>query len=454
MKILLVQPLSNPKALTNELFFITEPLGLEYVGANLVKHHDVKILDMRMENGFTSHVEEFKPKLVGFTSNTLHVNTVKKLARQVRGLSGDITTMVGGHHAQVAGLDFNDENIDIVVTDDGMESVEEITARLENGKDLTGIPGTCVFEKSEPVVTPSVGPPLPLDEFPFPARSLTKAYRPNYLWAWMQPLGMIRTSKGCRFRCKFCSEWQITKGKYLVRDPHEIIKELTQIEEDFVFFADAESMLDASRMSDLADLILEHGIKKHFFSYARSDTIVKHPKLFEKWKKVGFRKVFIGIESLFQDDLDYVNKSLSVKKHEQALEILKDLDIEVHPQFIVLPQYTRQKFRDLASRVRSLKLPFAGFTVLTPLPGTKFYSEVKDQLITNDYDLFDFHHTVLPTELTLKEFYGEMERLKKTSSPMAYLMFLRKFSFKQAVSYTTKALAQRKRHKNAYRDYQ
>jgi radical SAM superfamily enzyme YgiQ (UPF0313 family) len=454
MKILLVQPRTNPKALTNEAFFIAEPLGLEYVGANLVKDHDVKLLDMRLANGLTSVVEAFQPDLVGFTSMTLHLNTVKKLALQVKGLSSDITTMVGGSHAQLAGLDFQDENIDIVVTDDGMESVRQIAARLENGKSLTGIAGTCVFQNGEAVVTPSVGRLLPLDEYPFPERSLTKMYRPNYLWAWMQPLAMIRTSRGCPFRCKFCAQWQLAKGKYLVRDPHEIVRELAQIEEKFIFFADGESMIDVSRMSDLADLISEHGIKKQFFSYARSDTIAKHPELFEKWKRIGFGKVFIGLESLFQDDLDYVNKSLSVKENERALAVLKDLDIEVHPQFIVFPQYTRQHFRDLASRVQSLGLPFAGFTVLTPVPGTGFYNEVKDQLITNDYDLFDFHHAVLPTHLPLKEFYREMERLKKTSNPIAYLMFLRKFSFRQAASYMVKGLSQRKRNKNAYRHYQ
>ena len=45
--------------------------------------------------------------------------------------------------------------------------------------------------------------------------------------------------------------------------------------------------------------------------------------------------------------------------------------------------------------------------MLTPLPGTDFYEEIKDRLLTNDYDFFDFIHTLLPTDLPLDKFYVE-----------------------------------------------
>jgi hypothetical protein len=60
-----------------------------------------------------------------------------------------------------------------------------------------------------------------------------------------------------------------------------------------------------------------------------------------------------------------------------------------------------------------VELPF--FPVLTPLPGTNFYEETKNQLITNNYDLWDLTHTVLPTRLPLKDFYRAYRRLIRRS---------------------------------------
>ncbi len=34
---------------------------------------------------------------------------------------------------------------------------------------------------------------------------------------------------------------------------------------------------------------------------------------------------------------------------------------------------------------------------MTPLPGTKLFEETKHKIMTKDYDLYDFKHTILPT---------------------------------------------------------
>ena len=71
----------------------------------------------------------------------------------------------------------------------------------------------------------------------------------------------------------------MAEGRYFKRNPEKVVEELAGIEEECVFFADDESLLDASRMTRLAQLIKEAGIKKRYFLYGRSDTITKHPDL-------------------------------------------------------------------------------------------------------------------------------------------------------------------------------
>ncbi|MBI5207837.1 MAG: radical SAM protein [Candidatus Firestonebacteria bacterium] len=112
-----------------------------------------------------------------------------------------------------------------------------------------------------------------------------------------------KTSKGCHFKCRFCALWKLTGGQYLTREPENIVKELEQIEEDFVFFADDESLLDTERMKTLAEHIKKAGIKKQYFLYGRSDTIVKNPNLIKKWKGIGLKRVFVGLEFFRDEDL-------------------------------------------------------------------------------------------------------------------------------------------------------
>ncbi len=390
MKVLLIQPPTNPKVVYSVSPYHMEPLGLEYVGANLASGHEVKILDMRIEKEIDPVFESFAPELVGFTCTSVNATTVKALARRVKRASDEVTIMVGGPHAQVAPQDFRDGSVDIVVADEGMGSSKEIANRLEEEKDLAAIPGTCVFHDHETVMTPS-GPPLPLDEFPLPDRSLTKVYR-KYYSMWKFSLASIRTSTGCPFRCSFCAQWKLNGGRYFVRDPNEVLKELAQVEEDYIIITDDEAMADTQRMARMADLIGTHGIRKRYFAYVRSDTIVKHPTLMEKWRRIGLDMVFIGLESMVQEELNGFNKSVSVGQNEQALKIMKDLDVVVFPNFIVLPQYTMKDFRNLASRVRRLKLPYASFFVLTPALGTDFYTEVQGQLLTDHLGLYDRQH--------------------------------------------------------------
>jgi hypothetical protein len=65
----------------------------------------------------------------------------------------------------------------------------------------------------------------------------------------------------------------------LAAGAEKIVQELAGIAEDFVFFADDESLIDAARMKTLADLIGSAGIRKRYFLYGRSDTIARSADL-------------------------------------------------------------------------------------------------------------------------------------------------------------------------------
>jgi radical SAM superfamily enzyme YgiQ (UPF0313 family) len=454
MKILLIEPTKAPLTIGGEDVFIYEPLALEYIGAGVVKDHDVKILDLRLEKDLQGILRNFCPDVVGITAYTVHVNTVKKLFKEIKEWNPKVLTVIGGHHATMMPEDFLSPFIDLIVMGEGVFAFREIITRFERGEGFHGIPGVALATGGSLTKTDS-SPEVELDAFPFPERKLTAIYRKQYYSEWMKPLASIRTSKGCPHRCNFCALWKLTGGRYLRRKPEKVVEELAGIDEKFVFFADDESLVDAPRMKTLARLIREAGIRKKYFLYGRSDTIARNPEVLKMWREIGLERVFVGLEFFRDEDLQYIRKGSTAGDNENAVKVLQDLDIDIYASFIVRPEFDKEDFLGFRRYCRRLGLSFASFAMLTPLPGTDFYEQVKAQLITHNYDYFDLLHTLLPTTLPLKEFYEEFYNLYKKGVPFGkqFRLALKKYPLQEILPLIKKSNRILNQLKNAYKDY-
>jgi radical SAM superfamily enzyme YgiQ (UPF0313 family) len=453
MRILLIEPPKAPVTLGGEDVFLFEPLALEYLAAGLSPHHDVRILDMRLDRKLLRALDDFSPDVVGITAYTVHVKTVRRMFETIKRRDPRVLTVVGGHHATVRTEDFLSAAIDVVVVGEGVEPFRKVVARFERCEGLEGIAGVGVARGRE-LLLADPAPPASLDDLPLPSRGLTAPYRRHYYSEWMKPLASIRTSKGCPYRCSFCALWKIAGGRYLRRRPESVVEELGRIDEDFVFFADDESLVDAPRMKTLAHLIGEAGILKRYFLYGRSDTIARNPELVRMWRDVGLERVFVGLEFFRDEDLRYVGKGSTTDDNRRAVAVLHDFGVEIYASFILRPEFTRDDFSRLTDYCHELDLDFASFGVLTPLPGTDLMDETQERLITDDYDYFDFIHTVLPTTLPLDEFYSAYARLyKQALSQKRKLALLRKFRLRDLPVVFARSLRWDRRLRGASRDY-
>ncbi|NVO00100.1 MAG: cobalamin B12-binding domain-containing protein [Geobacteraceae bacterium] len=416
MKILLIQPASHYPLM--DQVFMFEPLALEYLAAGaLLDGHDVRIIDARMEADIEDIFQEFGPDVVGLTSFTSQVNIVRSCAERFKTINPEVTVIVGGHHATVRPDDFNDPAIDFVVIGEGVVALRELLSALAGNGQLKDIAGLGIPCKDGMIFT-APRPYTPLDELPLPARHLTARYRSSYFSEWFKPLASIRTSLGCTARCTFCALWGITGGKYLRRDPQLVVAELKTIAEENVFFCDDESMCDTKRMEVLADLIEAAGIRKNYFLYGRVDTIVNNPELFAKWARIGLKQVFVGMEDFSDARLTAMKKGVNISQQQEAARILDKLGIMMYASFMIDPDYSRDDFAALKAYIKKLKLQYATFTVMTPLPGTELHAERERELLSTKPELFDMLHTLLPTRLPLPEFYDEMAKLYTGAVPL------------------------------------
>lgn len=415
MKILLIHPPVGPTVIGAGILFLGEPLALETIAAPIQDHH-VEILDMRIDkkwDDLRAVLEKLRPDVAGVTALTTEAKQAIKVLEIVKEYSSDILTVVGGQHVTFAPQDFNLDSADVSVIGEGVQAFREIIDTHEAGKDMGTVAGLALRRDGIQVFTPQRAHVENLDEMPIPARHLTKKYRNSYFRGTWRPYACMVTSRGCPFRCKFCSVWKSENGKYRVRSPRKVIQELETIKEDKVGISDDNFLHDVHRAETIYELIKAEGIEKKYKLIGRSDTIVRRPDIAEKWREIGTEIVVVGVESFRNEDLKDFNKRTTVEKNNQAIRILQDNGIAVSAHFVIHQDYTAADFEALAEYVHEMNLRQPVFCILTPLPGTDLYEETKHRLLSTNYEMYDFSHTVLPTKLPLEEFYRQFVGLYK-----------------------------------------
>ncbi|MCX8033119.1 MAG: B12-binding domain-containing radical SAM protein [Thermoleophilia bacterium] len=418
MKVLLVQPRQRRRGGFKGGFrsmALVEPLGLEMIAGALHSEHEVRIVDLLPRVSLERAVESFRPDACGIScSFTVDVGESLEIAKTVKTLWPRSFVFVGGHHASLSPGDFAVPWVDAVVLGEGEATTPHLLHALACGESLETVPGLVV--NTERGQLPTGLRPLisNLDDLPFAARSLVSRWSRGYHLGLRGRLASIETSRGCPYRCTFCSVWRFHQGRVRFKSPERVVDELESIEMKNIFITDDNFLASIRRAERIADLLLERGVRKRYIFQARTDSVARHPETMAKLKEAGFVTVFLGLEKIDQGELQDIGKANTVETNEAALSVLKKVGMNTYGTLIVDPDYDERDFGRLRDYVRRHAIPNAWFTVLTPLPGTALFEQLQEALITRDWELFDLAHAVLPTKLGLEKFYREYARLYTT----------------------------------------
>jgi anaerobic magnesium-protoporphyrin IX monomethyl ester cyclase len=272
--------------------------------------------------------------------------------------------------------------VDYVVRGEGEETLKKL---LENIGEAANIEGLAFNRGDEVVVTRPRNVLRDLDALPLPAWDLVDI--DQYKKIWLSKHGCfslnLATTRGCPFKCNWCAK-PIYGNRYNSRSPEHVVREIglliDRYSPDHFWMSDDIYGLKPGWIQQFRDLVKSKNLTFRYKIQSRVDLLLQEDTI-DALAESGAETVWVGAESGSQKILDAMDKGTTVREIEEASLLLRRKGIRVgfFLQF-GYPGETREDIEKTIAMVLKLMPDEIGISVSYPLPGTKFYEKVKDQL--------------------------------------------------------------------------
>lgn len=448
MRVLLINPSMNLNKL-GRFAKLLEPMpciGLAYI-AGALEHHgtEVAVVDMFAEvfsaEQVLTRVKEYQPDLVGMTVLTPSEPICSILTQMIRGVLPKVKIVWGAVHAEVFAKDIVLEGkADFVVHHDGEETICELVDALDNGfKDFSSVDGlTWLGDDGTPVTNKDRRLLTDLDSLAYPAWHLFPYHKYGLLpfADFAKPVLTMTGSRGCPYRCDYCSLINTGGKVYRRRDPIKIVDEYEYLIDRYkvkqIGFVDPIFPLVKKDLKPLCDEIVYRGLDKRcqWLSETRCDRLDKETA--DLMYYGGCRRVLMGIESGVDLLLGNVNKNITTAKVREGVANAKSAGLQTVGLFMIgMPGETPEMTRETVEFSMDLELDFAKYAITVPFPGSKLFDDRwQKDLFRDDWENYTtfnpdpdrlvYHpHGYDPKELiemqawALRKFYLRPEQIKK-----------------------------------------
>lgn len=315
--------------------------------------------------------------LVGFTVNSACFEESYRLGDRVR-YEARKPVVFGGPH-----VSYNpDEGLchaDFVVRGEGEGTLLELVRALDQGRRDFGDIAGLSWRAADGSTHHNPDRALQADIDLIPDQSLIVGYeRFNRRW-WQRffPTGvLVSTSRGCPFRCTFCTIPQTFGQSMRFRSPGAVIEDIRrQIAfsgHRYVYFADDNFTGQRARAKELLARIIEARLDIRFSAQLRAD-ITRDAELMDLLAAAGCYLVFVGFESINETTLRAYKKGIRARSVlEDAVSEFRRRGIMIHGMFVIGadedPPGTALSTAEWAIRQR---LDSLQMLPLCPLPGTE-----------------------------------------------------------------------------------
>jgi len=358
---------------------LTPSLALTSFAANTPDHWRVRYWDENLLDG--PPPLGCIPEVVGITVHLTFASRAYELADWYRRRGARV--ILGGLHV----LSCPEEcapHADALALGDGVQLWPRILSDVERG---------CLQPRY------AAGYENDYSDDPPPRRSILPRH------SFLTTTSLIAT-RGCHNRCGFC--YLSTEGlrmPYRMRDPKLVADEFAADDQPYAVFID-------NNLGSRRDYLraLSHALRplNKIWSAAVSIDVTDDPGLIREMALAGCSGVFIGFESLSDDNLaDARKKTPKTSDYARRVRLLHDYGIQVNGSFVLgFDNDRKDVFSRTAEWVEENRLECATFHILTPYPSTPLFRqmETEGRLLHRDWSRYDTAHAVFrPRHMTAEE---------------------------------------------------
>ena len=430
MKILLINPPYLSKPPKNVYFSIsgyTIPhLGIGYIASYLQEAgYDVTIVEC-MRQGIDNKricqlIKNDSYKMIGISIYSGNQYNSIRILNLIKKNCPDSFVFFGGYTATLSynNLLTNCSLLDCCVLGEGEQTTLELAKCLSKQIPINNVPGIAYREGNNVVVTEQRKLFDKLDMLPFPKR----------IFYSKRGEATIVSSRGCLNQCSYCAinaYYKCTKGKKIrFRSAENIIDEINYMLTEnpniraIGFYDDnflANIPYNRERIKLLLNLIKQYKLDYiDYYITVCADDICKNSDLLRMFKEVGLKRVFVGIESFVKRQLEYYRKNATVADNLRAIEILREMEIEVSIGFVPYDPYVTideimENFRivkreNLVDMGGDIDTPYSLCSALIAVSNTDFRKELEKKGIffRNDRGYFFINENV--------EYFYELKKI-------------------------------------------
>lgn len=389
MKALFLSPPQNEKVFPS--------LGIAYLTSVLNKNGHEAFLHDGVDSSIKEiirYADKISPEVVGITMNTTNRFEALELAKLIKNRYR-IPIILGGPHPTLVPdqLLKNYNFIDFIIRNEGEYSTLELINSLEKKIDLDKVFGLSYRKDKEVIHNPRALIIENLDELPFPEWRFfdLKKYvsQPEYPEEYKNhPYGSIISSRGCPFKCTFCSSSNFWGYKIRFRSAKSVLDEIKMLYNlgiRFIVFNDDNFTSDKKRTIEICKMIINEGLHEKMGWQCRAEVNVVDDELLMWMKKANCNMLEFGVEDCTEEGIRWFKKSHTKSQTKTAFELCKRYRIKTKSYFIVGGDHeTKENIRIKKKYIEELDPDVTTASILLAYPMTEVYEIGKKKGLWND----------------------------------------------------------------------